>query len=741
MKQNKILIYLMAFAIIITISAFSVNAAQSVVDLGTAGDFAILSKAGISTTGVTLITGNIGVSPIDHTAITGFDLIGVPANDLFLTSTLVTGNIYAANLVPPTPSNMGTAISNMETAFTDAQGRTTDSSPEDTTELGAGDISGMTIVPGLHKWSSGLLINAGGSGDPDGVTLDCQGDADAVFIFQIAQDLTFGPGAQVTLIDGCQSNNIFWAVSGGSGVIIDTTAHVEGNLLASTAISLNTGATVNGRLLAQTAVTLDANTITVSELEESVLTEITLTPLTATMIVGETEQLTATGFDQYDEIFDATINYTSNDTDVATVSSLGLVTAVSAGSATIIASSDTVSSLASVITVETAAPILDTIGSRSITQGTELNFTITATSQEGLDLVFSIDGKPTTADFTDNTNGTAMFSWTPELSDVGITNITFTVSDGIKSDSEVVVITINEFQAPTTTSTNGDTWKNVDYNVTLNATGFNDTPIAYINYSLNDVLGQIDGSVGDILIDINGNNTLTFYAVDTLGNVETPTTIYAMLDKIDPNITSFILSATSVNTGDVITGTCIVTDNLYTDIIGVITGIDTTTAGTKTATCTATDLADNVVTSSVTYTVNTVSSSSGGGHSGGSSSGSSGGYCTTEWSCTEWNACDNSLQTRTCSYTAHSCTPIATSPELTQSCTTISTTDSNNTEQDTETANQDYYELDIISDDSDKDSVGFGQITGMATGIFGSVGTGISHWWNQFINWIVNLFS
>ena len=164
----------------------------------------------------------------------------------------------------------------------------------------------------------------------------------------------------------------------------------------------------------------------------------------------------------------------------------------------------------------------------------------------------------------------------------------------------------------------GTSWTNSDFSITLNATEINNTPIAYINYSLNGVPGQINGDFGTVLINTSGNNTLTFYAVDISGNVETERTIQSLLDKVSPNITSFNLSATSVNTGDTITGTCNVTDNLYADISGVVTGIDTSSAGTKSATCTATDLAGNSATTTSPYTVNAVSS--GGGSSGGGGS-------------------------------------------------------------------------------------------------------------------------
>jgi hypothetical protein len=207
----------------------------------------ILTKTGISTTGTTSIVGDIGVSPIDSTAITGFGLIADSSNT-FSTSSLVTGKVYAADYAPPTPSKMTTAVSAMETAYTDAAGRTI----PDFTELHAGDITGQTLVPGLYKWGTGVLISGGG------VTLS--GGATAVWIFQIAGNLTVADGAIVTLSGGAQPKNIFWQVAGQA--TLGTTANVKGIILSQTLISMNTGATLNGRALAQTAVTLDANAVT-----------------------------------------------------------------------------------------------------------------------------------------------------------------------------------------------------------------------------------------------------------------------------------------------------------------------------------------------------------------------------------------------------------------------------------------------------------------------------------------------
>jgi hypothetical protein len=134
----------------------------------------------------------------------------------------------------------------MQTAYTDAAGRT----KPDATELGAGNINGMTIKPGLYKWSSSVLI-------PSVVTLS--GGPNDVWIFQIAGDLTVGNGAQVILSGGAQAKNVFWQVAGQT--TLGTTANFKGIILDQTLIALNTGAVLTGRALAQTAVTLQMNAI------------------------------------------------------------------------------------------------------------------------------------------------------------------------------------------------------------------------------------------------------------------------------------------------------------------------------------------------------------------------------------------------------------------------------------------------------------------------------------------------
>lgn len=214
------------------------------VNLGTAGNFVILSKSGISTVPTSAITGDIGVSPAAATYITGFSLTADSTN-VFSTSSQVTGRVFAADYAPPTPSNMTLAVGDMELAFTDAAGRAPDA-----TELGAGDVGGMTLASGVYKWGTGLLI-------PTDVTL--AGSETDVWIFEVAQDLTVSSGARVILSGGAVPQNIFWQVSGL--VDLGTTSHLEGVVLTQTSVTLRTGATVNGRLLAQTAVDVDGATV------------------------------------------------------------------------------------------------------------------------------------------------------------------------------------------------------------------------------------------------------------------------------------------------------------------------------------------------------------------------------------------------------------------------------------------------------------------------------------------------
>ena len=214
------------------------------VNLGTAGTYAILAKSGIATVPTSAITGDIGVSPAAATYITGFSLTA-DATNVFATSPQITGRAFASDYAAPTPSKLTAAVGDMQLAFTDAAGRA-----PNVTELGAGNIGGMTLAAGVYKWGTGLLV-------PTDVTL--AGSATDVWIFQVAKDLTVSSGVKVLLTGGADAKNVFWQVAGLAD--IGTTAHVEGILLAQTSVTLRTGASIHGRLLAQTAVSIDGSAV------------------------------------------------------------------------------------------------------------------------------------------------------------------------------------------------------------------------------------------------------------------------------------------------------------------------------------------------------------------------------------------------------------------------------------------------------------------------------------------------
>lgn len=218
--------------------------AEKPVNLGTAGNYVILSKSGISTVPTSAVTGNIAVSPIKAGAITGFGLTA-DATNVFATSPQVTGQVFASDYAAPTPSNLTTAIGDMELAFTDAAGRA-----PNVTELGAGNIGGMTLAPGVYKWGTGVLI-------PTNLTLN--GSATDVWIFQVAKDVTVSSGTKVFLTGGALAKNVFWQVSGQ--VIVGTTAHMEGVILSQTSVTFRTGSSLDGRILAQTAVDIDGTRV------------------------------------------------------------------------------------------------------------------------------------------------------------------------------------------------------------------------------------------------------------------------------------------------------------------------------------------------------------------------------------------------------------------------------------------------------------------------------------------------
>lgn len=215
----------------------------AVVNLRTAGNYVLLAKTAINNNPTSAITGAVGLSPAATSYITGLSLTNATG---YATSAQVTGQIFAADMASPTSSNLTTAISDMQTAYTDAAGRKT----PDYLELGTGNIGGKILFAGLYKWTSSVTA-------PTNVTIS--GGANDVWIFQISGDLSLSNGVQITLSGGAQAKNIFWQVAGT--VTTGTTSHMEGVILSKTGITFKTGATFKGRALAQTAIILDGNTI------------------------------------------------------------------------------------------------------------------------------------------------------------------------------------------------------------------------------------------------------------------------------------------------------------------------------------------------------------------------------------------------------------------------------------------------------------------------------------------------
>ena len=209
------------------------------VNLGKAGFFVLLSKAGIADVSASKVVGNVGTSPItgaaDH-----------------LSCTEVTGRIFAVDAAGPAPCSkpsaapLGLAIGAMQTAYTDAASRTAS-----VTELGAGNIGGMTLKPGVYSWSSSVLIPS---------TLYLKGKSTDIWIFQVAQNVNIASATAVTLLGGAKPGNVFWQVAGQT--TIGSTAQFQGIVLCKTAIAMKTGASIHGRLYAQTAITLEMNAIT-----------------------------------------------------------------------------------------------------------------------------------------------------------------------------------------------------------------------------------------------------------------------------------------------------------------------------------------------------------------------------------------------------------------------------------------------------------------------------------------------
>ena len=218
---------------------------QAPVDLGACARYAVLAGSLVSNIPTSAVTGDIGLSPAAGSKITGFGMAEVTGSVFTVDETGPAGSTPAA-------ADLTVAKGDLTLAYNDAAGRTP--VPEGPfLNPGAGNIGGMTLVPGLYKSTSGLEIS--------GSDLTLSGGADAVWIFQVASDLNVGNGIKIILAGGAKAENVFWQI--GTSATLGTTSVFKGTILADQSISLNTGATLDGRALASSAaVTLAGNAVT-----------------------------------------------------------------------------------------------------------------------------------------------------------------------------------------------------------------------------------------------------------------------------------------------------------------------------------------------------------------------------------------------------------------------------------------------------------------------------------------------
>lgn len=222
------------------------KAAPTLVDLGTAGTFAILAGTQVTNVPTSKITGNVGLSP------------AAGSNYAGLTQAEVTGVIYSVNASGPAgyqenPALLTTAKNDLTAAYTNAAGRTV------TTDFGATDnqLGGKTLTPGVYAIGHAATANLTAAAP---LTLDAQGDPSAVFIFKSSSDLVMAAASEVRLINDAQACNVFWQVTSSATLLAG--ANFKGTILALTSITVAANANIEGRLLARNGnVTLISDTV------------------------------------------------------------------------------------------------------------------------------------------------------------------------------------------------------------------------------------------------------------------------------------------------------------------------------------------------------------------------------------------------------------------------------------------------------------------------------------------------
>lgn len=226
------------------------TAGDACVPLGTAGNYVILAMSGVTNVPISAITGHVG-SASSASNTTGFSET-MDASNTFATSAQVTGKLYAFDYAEPTPTELTTATATDATAaFVSADNKVL--SIGDYTNVGAGNLTGLTLPAGVYEWNTGVVVDDGG-------TVTLAGSATDVWVFKIQGGITMNPGSTVALTNGALPQNVFWRTAGVAA--LNTTAKLKGIVLSGSSVTMANGATVDGRLIASSAVTLDANTVT-----------------------------------------------------------------------------------------------------------------------------------------------------------------------------------------------------------------------------------------------------------------------------------------------------------------------------------------------------------------------------------------------------------------------------------------------------------------------------------------------
>jgi len=259
------------YNVVITGGCPSINTLDT--NLNSAGRFGILAGTAITSTGASVIKNvDVGLSPGVHSSITGFP----PA-------IVVNGAVYASDDIAPPgiAARLIQAKQDLTNAYLFAEGAT---APAPATV--AGDQGGKTLAPGIYKSTSTLLIQ---SGD---LTLDAQGNANAVWIFQIASDFTTigGAGGNVILTGGAQAKNITWQV--GSSATIGNGTSFKGNILALTSITMNTGSTIDGRLLARNGAVVLSGTNIINGPLDTIANDTSITSINVSLAVNTAPAIT-----------------------------------------------------------------------------------------------------------------------------------------------------------------------------------------------------------------------------------------------------------------------------------------------------------------------------------------------------------------------------------------------------------------------------------------------------------------